>query len=310
MDHNTSASPVDVAISTVPLVESAPHAEAARPLPVWTVFAVFIATVVVSIVAQLPVIVVLVLIHVARGGKPQDAIDVIGTPWGFMATALPAQLAILAMWWLASTFGDQRARVYRAIGRAWLSWPVYLCFAWASLGVLWLGGLLGLAGQCFLGDWESGLFTKLYDSLTWPTGIVFVLFIGLVPAFVEELFFRGYMQRRLLARWSPAVAIPVVAAIFAAFHGTPIWALSVLPLGLWLGILAWSTGSLWPGIVCHAFVNGGVNLWRVASALHVMPEAIPPWVYYVGLGTALACVVLSGWLLATYRGGALGEARS
>ena len=163
--------------------------------------------------------------------------------------------------------------------------------------MLWLGGELGEAAAPFLGDWESDLFAGLFKRMTWTSGTVFVLFIALVPAFVEELFFRGYLQRRLLARWSPAAAIPVVAILFAAFHGTPVWALSVLPLGLALGILAWRTGSLWPGIVCHAFVNGSINLWRVGVVLEVLPADVSPTVYYTGLGIALALLIPSAWLL-------------
>ncbi len=301
--------PIDDAAAVLSPAELPVHAEAeqfvaadiVRPLRVWTVFGVFLATVLAAIAAQMPVIIALVAVEIARGGSRESAINIMSTPWGFVAAALPAQLAILAVWWLASSFGDPRARAFRAIGKASLRWPVYLCFAWASLGVLWLGGLLGQAAVSLLGDWESGMFTGLYESMTWPSGIVFVLFIALVPAFVEELFFRGYMQRRLLARWSPKVAIPVVALVFAAFHGTPIWAISVLPLGLWLGILAWQTGSLWPGIVCHAFVNGSVNVWRVGTALGVLPEEVSPLTTYTGLGIALALAVLSGWLLIHYQ---------
>ena len=289
--------PIDDAASAVAPAEVLVEAEPVRPLRVWTVFGVFLATVVAAMVAQIPVVVALVAIKVAGGDKPEEAIKVMGTPWGFVAVALPAQFAILAMWWLASSFSDPRARAFHAIGKVSLRWPVYLCFAWASLGVLWLGLLLGQAAVSLFGDWESGMFAGLYESMTWPAGIVFVLFIALVPALVEELFFRGYMQRRLLARWSPKVAIPLVALVFAAFHGTPVWAISVLPLGIWLGILAWRTGSLWPGIVCHAFVNGSVNFWRVGAALEVLPKDVSPQLYIFGLGTTLALLLLSGRIL-------------
>ena len=292
-----SDQPVDDRTVVFPPAEFSAHEGPARPLRVWTVFAVFIATALVSIAAQIPVVVVLVVIHVARGGKPQEAVDAMSTPLGFVVAALPAQLAILAMWWLASSYGDPRARAYRAIGRASLAWSQYACLAWGTLAVLWLGGLLGEAGAWLFGDWESEYFARIFESMTWSSGLVFVLFITLAPAFVEELFFRGYMQRRLLARLSPAVAIPLAAVVFAAFHGTPTWALTVLPMGLWLGILAWRTGLLWPGIVCHAFINGSVNLWRLGGAMDVLPEEMSPPAYYVGLATSLACVVLSCWIL-------------
>ena len=151
------------------------------------------------------------------------------------------------------------------------------------------------------GDWEQGMFAQMYENVTWGGGIVLVLFIALAPAFTEELFFRGYMQRRLLARWSPAVAIPVVAILFAAFHGTPVWAITVLPLGFWFGILAWRTGSLWPGILCHGFINGSLNAWRVGAQLDVWPGELSPFASNVGLWVCLACLLASAWMLFKYR---------
>jgi len=142
----------------------------------------------------------------------------------------------------------------------------------------------------------------MYDQLTWPSGIALVLFISLLPAFSEEIFFRGYMQRRLLLRWSPWVVLPLVSVIFAAFHGTPVWALTVLPLGLWFGVLAWRTGSLWPGIICHGFINGSVNAIRVGEKLGVWSEdEVPTAAYYAILGVSLASLAGTAWLLARYR---------
>ena len=31
--------------------------------------------------------------------------------------------------------------------------------------------------------------------------------------------------------------------------------LATLPLGLWLGVLAWRSGSLWPAVACHTSNN-------------------------------------------------------
>ena len=92
-----------------------------------------------------------------------------------------------------------------------------------------------------------------------------------------------------------------MAVIFAAFHGTPLWAIAVLPLGLWLGVLAWRTGSLLPGMVCHGFINGGVNAFRVATKMGMFPEELPPAVHYVAWPILLGCLLLSIWLLAKTR---------
>ena len=88
---------------------------------------------------------------------------------------------------------------------------------------------------------------------------------SVLPGWCEELAFRGYVLRGLLARWAPWAAIGVSAAMFAVAHGDPAYAVFTFPDGLWLGYLAWRTGSIIPGMVCHAAVNGTFQtLGRIA----------------------------------------------
>jgi membrane protease YdiL (CAAX protease family) len=84
-----------------------------------------------------------------------------------------------------------------------------------------------------------------------------------VPGIVEELLFRGYLQSRLLQRWPPLLAVGASALIFSAAHLDPIHVLGVIPLGVWLGTVAWRAGSVWPAILCHA-VNNAVAVAAVA----------------------------------------------
>jgi membrane protease YdiL (CAAX protease family) len=299
MDTNACESPRE-AIEEHPPVETRPAP--ARPLRVWPVFAIYFGAFAMCAAVQIPVAVVMAVVVVLRGGKPDEIVKLMGTPLGFIALALPAQLGLLGVWWWASTYGDPRVRASRAIGQTMLSAPALVCIVIASLAALYLGDPLSEVGLQLFGQWGSDTFiTRLYDHITWPTGIALVLFIGLAPAFVEEFFFRGYMQRRLLARWPAAVVVPLVAVLFAAFHGTPAWALGVLPLGLWFGVLAWRTGSLWPGIACHAFINGSVTGWRAGVALGALPDHVPSAVFYVFLGAAFACLAASAVIL--WRGG-------
>jgi membrane protease YdiL (CAAX protease family) len=264
------------------------------------VFAIYVAGIAASILAQIPAAMILVAVTMASGGKPEDIFDAVATPGGFTLMAIGPQLALLTTWWLASTFGDPRTRRHRAIGRSPLSTAATLCLLPATLAVLWLGTPLAYLAADLFGEWSSDtLGEQLMENLNWRNGLPFVAFIAIAPGFVEELFFRGYMQRRLLDRWSPAVVLPLVAVLFAASHGTPVWALAVLPIALWFGVLAWRTGSLWPGILCHAFVNGSVNLWRVGAAAGTWPDEVGPTVYYTGLGACLACLAVS--LVVLYR---------
>ena len=98
-----------------------------------------------------------------------------------------------------------------------------------------LGGLYG---------GHAGLFGLLALSL--PT---------LVPGLCEELLFRGYVQTRLLQAWQSWKAILITSLLFSAAHLSPIHALGVFPLSLWLGIIAMRCGCIWPAIFGHTVNN-------------------------------------------------------
>ena len=295
-----------------PFAYSVPPAEIAAPaelvpesppgkIAVWPVFAVYVAALVASIAAQIPVVLAWVVVHVARGGKASDASALIASPAGFISLVLPAQFCFLAAWWLATRYADRRLVGLRAIGSTTLPAWSYASLAIGSLGTLQLGDYLAQGMQRLIGDWSQELVPNLFKDLDLATGLLLVAVIGLVPPLAEELFFRGYMQRRLLARWSPWIALPVVAVLFAASHGAPDWAVAVLPLGLWIGIMAWRTGSLLPSIITHAFVNGGINAWRLGAKLGAWPEEVSTPIAIAGWGVVVCSLAVSIWLLVRYR---------
>jgi len=79
--------------------------------------------------------------------------------------------------------------------------------------------------------------------------------VAVVPGLIEELMFRGYVQTRLAERWHPLLAITVTALMFSVIHLDPIHMLGVVPLGLWLGAVAWRADSVIPAMLCHAANN-------------------------------------------------------
>jgi uncharacterized protein len=83
------------------------------------------------------------------------------------------------------------------------------------------------------------------------------------------------MQRRLIERWPASVAILVTSVIFAIFHIMPHAVLFAFPIGVWLGIMAWKSGSIWPGVICHAVINGLWNIYHVGVYLGVFAEELP-----------------------------------
>lgn len=71
----------------------------------------------------------------------------------------------------------------------------------------------------------------------------------------EEFFFRGALQRGWGERMGPVAAIVLTGAVFSAFHLDPIGFAARWELGVLFGLLAWRTGSLWPGIFAHLANN-------------------------------------------------------
>lgn len=84
--------------------------------------------------------------------------------------------------------------------------------------------------------------------------------VALLPAFAEELFFRGGVQN-ILERWTrvPAIAIILSAGFFAMFHLSFFKFLPIFTLGLALGIIFYITRNLWYSIFFH-FVNNSLAL--------------------------------------------------
>ena len=91
------------------------------------------------------------------------------------------------------------------------------------------------------------------------------LMIGLTPAICEELLFRGYVQTRLTRTAGAAWGILISSLLFAAFHMDFVHSVAVFPLGLYLGYIAWRSGSLFPAMLAH-FVNNVTSVIAVILA--------------------------------------------
>jgi membrane protease YdiL (CAAX protease family) len=96
----------------------------------------------------------------------------------------------------------------------------------------------------------------------------------------EELFFRGYVQQGLRQSNRLLISVVLTVLLFSACHLPPGRMLFVLPLAVWQSFVVIRTGSLIPGILCHAFVNltghtliaTGIDagaVWGVAGAVGV-----------------------------------------
>ena len=81
-----------------------------------------------------------------------------------------------------------------------------------------------------------------------------IIFLGIVPAFIEEFIFRGAVLQgfKKYGKW---VAILVSALLFTLMHGNVQQTIYQFGCGVLFGLLVWETGSIWASIILHAGNN-------------------------------------------------------
>lgn len=143
------------------------------------------------------------------------------------------------------------------------SWPLRLWVS-AAIATPFVGLVSSSIVGSLMGESESledmaGIFRTLGEG-----GFIIPLavMIGLVPGICEELLFRGYMQTRLTRSWGALYGILATSLAFAAFHMDLVHSSSVLLIGIYLGWVAWASGSIVPAMLGH-FVNNFLGVLAV-----------------------------------------------
>ena len=160
--------------------------------------------------------------------------------------ALTMLFTVWYLWKAGYLTGD--SRLYSPLSAGCMGWTVALG-AGAIVLLDWLTSALS-----FLPDWLEGTFDYMQSS--W-TGILLVALVGPV---VEELFFRGAIERTLLRKYKPWVAIVVSGLIFGIVHMNPAQVVFASLAGMLLGWLYWRTRSLIPCMVVHV-LNNSFSVW-------------------------------------------------
>ncbi len=90
--------------------------------------------------------------------------------------------------------------------------------------------------------------------------LIAIVAVAVVPAIVEELFFRASLQK-ILMDWSgkPFLAIAITAILFSAFHFSYFGFLSRMSLGIILGVIYYYTKNIWFPMLMH-FINNGIGI--------------------------------------------------
>ncbi len=231
-------------------------------------------------------------------------------PWSVLFMALYGGLFVnyLNGWgWPRSTALTRRSnlRLRLLSGRVWI-------WAFASGGSA-VGALLALAFVGLrLGAVPAEAFDQYADLAAYPSWSVLLLLLmsAVVAGVVEEAAFRGYMQAPIERRHGIVAALGTVAVIFYAVHLAPPVALpGFLLSAAALGMLAYLTGSILPGVILHAAVDTTSFLWAWSNCEQAKRlAAAPVWSsgtdtgFWLAVGIAVSLGLASVpayWMLAS-----------
>lgn len=171
----------------------------------------------------------------------------------WMMTASALTLSILSTcfnrgWWHAVRFGW--GEVLAGVGIAAALW-----------GIFWAGDKV----SSWLFDFARPQVNLIYgmkegESL-WLLSLLMLVLIG--PA--EEIFWRGYVQRTLSARWSPDAGFAVTTLVYALVHAAScnfMLVMAALVAGVvWGGLYRLFPQRLGAIIVSHAVWDVAVFVW-------------------------------------------------
>lgn len=119
------------------------------------------------------------------------------------------------------------------------------------------------------------VYEEMVAALGDTSPLVMVLFLALIPAVCEELFFRGYALSGLRGGLGKAGAVVVVAIAFGIYHHSVHRLFVTTALGLLLGLLVIQYRSIWPAMLAHLLHNA-------LSGLSAREDGLKPALTWLG----------------------------
>ena len=142
---------------------------------------------------------------------------------------------------------------------------IYLLWGFVGLSLLNIGTLTiieFLIPNSLLENYNSMMKNAIQAQIILTTNhsktffeiLQITFFIALIPAICEEILFRGYLQQNILEQNSPTFALISTALIFSIIHFNIGGFLPIFFIGLYLGMLFYTTKSIIPAMFLH-FLN-------------------------------------------------------
>jgi membrane protease YdiL (CAAX protease family) len=281
----------------VPAVEAAlPAVEAAAPTPgpprVWPVFVGFVVVFVTVQVAGTVVLAAWAFLMTRPGAGPNGFVAALESlslsPAGLSVAAGLSSGGLLAGALMAARLSPspwrERLRLtMRGVTPGRVALAVVGVLA-VSQSLDALVGLLGLSGFGAL-DYINRVVGRA--SAGWLAVMAVMLALG--PGIAEELFFRGFMQTRLVQRWGAVAGVAIASACFGFIHFDLVHTPVAAVLGVYLGWVAERTGTIVPAMAAH-FVN---NLVAVLTARVVLPSGTSARLAFLAGGIVVTAAVVA-----------------
>lgn len=219
--------------------------------------------------------------------SPESMKAVSSSRIGLLLLVLAPQIALVIPAILAALFSPEKTLNRLSLVRG--HWPY-----WAWIAAAAATPLVGLISSVVIGSLvEESENLQMMSDIFRAHGrsgflIPLAFLIGATPAFCEEVLFRGYVQTRLNRSIGPIAGIVISSAMFAMFHVDWVHVIAVFPLGLFLGLVAWRSGSLLPAMLAH-FVNNAVSVFSVVLGPEDQKLGVPE-----GMQLFISIVILAG----------------
>lgn len=231
----------------------------ARSSGAWARLPLMVRAVIMGLLVCLPAANVITALAAGIGMSSISAMEIVG--------GTEAVFLLTYLWWTRGGGPPRSSRTARAA----------LARAGAFSLTQWIWGIAGALAFAItihaamvlvfrLVPFPAAAFHKGYDFSAIPSPALKWIAVVLAAAsagITEETGFRGYMQQPIEQRHGPFVAILVSTLFFLLAHLNQSWAVPAMnPVGILvavlLGLLAWSSGSLIPGIIGHTVMDIGL----------------------------------------------------
>jgi membrane protease YdiL (CAAX protease family) len=186
-----------------------------------------------------------------------------------MPSAAIAEACFLALylWWASgggapSSTKEARAAAFRrtSLTRAQWFWGMVAAVFFATSvhsALVVLFRIVPFPVDAFRQDYRG--FSVVSPAFQWFAIVLAAASAGIC----EETGFRGYMQQPIEKRHGVVIAVLISSVLFTVVHLSKSWAIPgmvpvALAAGLLLGLMAWASGSLIPGMIGHTVMDIGM----------------------------------------------------